>query len=56
MTKKFGKIFAEPNQPKSAEPRTEPKFRSLPRTETTKISALDLYKNCKSKNKNLPFF
>ena len=28
--RKFGKIFAEPNLPKSAEPRTEPKFRSLP--------------------------
>ena len=29
--KKFDKIFAEPNLPKSAEPRTEPKFRSLPK-------------------------
>ena len=28
--KKFGKIFAEPNRPTPAEPRTEPKFRSLP--------------------------
>ena len=28
--KKFGKIFAEPNRLKPAEPRTEPKFRSLP--------------------------
>ena len=28
--KKFGKIIAEPNLPQSAEPRTEPKFRSLP--------------------------
>ena len=24
--------------------------------ETTKVPALDLYKNSKSKNKNLPFF
>ena len=36
--KKFGKIFAEPNRPKSAEPRTEPKFRSFPTSVTDKIS------------------
>ena len=35
--KKFGKIFAEPNMPKSAEPRTEPKFRSFPSTYSGKI-------------------
>ena len=32
--KNFGKIFAEPNLPKSAEPRTEPKFRSFLNSDT----------------------
>ena len=35
---------------------TESQHICLVGTETTKVPALDLYKNSKSKNKNLPFF
>ena len=34
----------------------ESQYICLVGTETTKVPALDLYKNSKSKNKNLPFF
>ena len=53
--KKFGKIIAEPNLLKSAEPRTEPKFRSLPSHERANDchvsrhnSLVELFK-CKNK-------
>ena len=35
---------------------TESQHMCLVGTETTKVVALDLYKNSKSKNKNLPFY
>ena len=35
---------------------TESQHICLVGTETTKVPALDLYKNSKSQNKNLPFF
>ena len=35
---------------------TESQYICLVDTETAKVPAIDLYKNSKSKNKNLPFF
>ena len=42
--KKFGKIFAEPNRPKPAEPRTEPKFLSLPNFNNNRFVMITMFK------------